>query len=283
MGQALATANEAKAAIIERVMVEGDLSKLSPQERSAYYMRTCESLGLNPMTRPFEYIVLNGKLTLYARKDCADQLRKRDGISIDKPDIQFQDDLIIVVVAARTPEGRTDSDIGVVKKSDMRGDVANALMKAVTKGKRRVTLSICGLGMLDETEVETIPDAQRWHEPATPVMKQAEAIPHTNGKATTPPPPDEEFRSSKREDAKARIVKWGNAAKEIPAGSPEDSVVALGAAVVKARVLYTDPQATIADLHRAADAIKAAVLALQPKPDEQPEPFNDDAAVVPAE
>ena len=33
------------------------------------------------------------------------------------------------------------------------------MMKAETKAKRRVTLSICGLGMLDETEVETIPHA----------------------------------------------------------------------------------------------------------------------------
>ena len=33
-------------------------------------------------------------------------------------------------------------------------------MKAETKAKRRVTLSICGLGMLDETEVESIPDAR---------------------------------------------------------------------------------------------------------------------------
>jgi hypothetical protein len=32
-------------------------------------------------------------------------------------------------------------------------------MKAETKAKRRVTLSICGLGLLDETEIETIPGA----------------------------------------------------------------------------------------------------------------------------
>ena len=36
--------------------------------------------------------------------------------------------------------------------------LANAIMKAETKAKRRVTLSICGLGMLDETELETIKD-----------------------------------------------------------------------------------------------------------------------------
>jgi hypothetical protein len=33
------------------------------------------------------------------------------------------------------------------------------MMKAETKAKRRVTLSICGLGMLDETEVADIPGA----------------------------------------------------------------------------------------------------------------------------
>jgi hypothetical protein len=38
------------------------------------------------------------------------------------------------------------------------GDVlANALMKAETKAKRRVTLSLAGLGWLDETELDTIP------------------------------------------------------------------------------------------------------------------------------
>jgi hypothetical protein len=34
---------------------------------------------------------------------------------------------------------------------------ANTILKAITKAKRRVTLSICGLGWLDETEVEDIP------------------------------------------------------------------------------------------------------------------------------
>ena len=36
--------------------------------------------------------------------------------------------------------------------------LANALMKAETKAKRRATLSLCGLGFLDETEIETIPE-----------------------------------------------------------------------------------------------------------------------------
>lgn len=160
MTQELAVQHDLGAAeIMERVIAVGDLSKLQPAERVAYYVKTCESLGLNPLTKPFEYINLNNKLTLYARKDATDQLRRRYNISIDKPSIDYIDDYIVVTVLARDGTGRTDSDIGVVSRKDMRGDFGNALMKAVTKAKRRVTLSICGLGMLDETEIETIPDA----------------------------------------------------------------------------------------------------------------------------
>jgi hypothetical protein len=38
---------------------------------------------------------------------------------------------------------------------------ANAMMKAETKAKRRLTLSLAGLGWMDETEVDTDPNAHR--------------------------------------------------------------------------------------------------------------------------
>ena len=145
---------------IEQVMVEGDLSKLSPEQRVQYYKTTCESMGLNPYTRPFDYIRLNGKLTLYARKDAADQLRRINGVSIDEVSREITDGLIIVTVKGHDQTGRSDVEIGVVSKNDMQGNLANALMKANTKAKRRLTLSLCGLGWLDETEVESIPPSQ---------------------------------------------------------------------------------------------------------------------------
>jgi hypothetical protein len=155
-----ALAKPVELSAIEQALIQGNLVALTPSQRADYYRRICDSLGLNPLTRPLEYLTLNGKLTLYARKDCTDQLRTIKGVSIEKPDITFQDDWIIVTVTARDSTGRTDSDIGVVSRKDMRGDFGNAVMKAVTKAKRRVTLSMCGLGMLDETEVESIPAAR---------------------------------------------------------------------------------------------------------------------------
>ena len=148
------------AEMLEKVLVNGDLSSLTAPQRLDYYKQVCQSCGLNPLTKPFDYIRLNGKLTLYARKDATDQLRKIHSVSIDDISREYLDDLIIVTVKGHDATGRTDVEVGVVSRKDMQGNFANALMKANTKAKRRLTLSICGLGWLDETEVESIPDAR---------------------------------------------------------------------------------------------------------------------------
>jgi hypothetical protein len=146
---------------IERVIVSGDLSKLSPDERWDYYRGVCRSVGLNPFTQPFLYITLSGKLTLYATKGATDQLRRRYHVSISKPDVTLEDGLCMVSVMATDPTGRTDAELGIVPIEGLTGDTkANAILKAITKAKRRVTLSMCGLGMLDESEVETIRGAE---------------------------------------------------------------------------------------------------------------------------
>jgi len=159
-------------AVMESVVIQGDLSKLSAEQRSVYYMKVCESLGLNPLTKPFDYIMLNGKLTLYCRRDAADQLRRIHGINLTITGREKIDDLYIVTARATDRDGRQDESTGVVALAGLKGDVlANALMKAETKAKRRVTLSLVGLGWLDETEVETIPDARVVEAPTTPVAQ----------------------------------------------------------------------------------------------------------------
>jgi len=158
MSSALVTTSAGE--IMESVIVRGDLAMLQPEERARYYSTVCQSVGLNPLTKPFEYITLNGKLTLYARKDATDQLRSLRGVSVAIVSRERVDDVYVVTARATMPDGRVDESIGAVFLGKTTGEaLANALMKAETKAKRRVTLSICGLGMLDETEVETIPAA----------------------------------------------------------------------------------------------------------------------------
>jgi hypothetical protein len=142
----------------QQALAEGDLSGLTGEQRAAYYQSVCDSLGLNPLTRPLEYLELNGRLTLYAKRDATDQLRHKHQVSIEIVDRLTQDDVYIVRARAMMPDGRTDESLGAVSLVGLEGEaLANALMKAETKAKRRVALSICGLGLLDETEVETIP------------------------------------------------------------------------------------------------------------------------------
>ncbi len=191
----MAVMQETAALAMEQVVMYGDLSKLNAQQRLAYYNSVCQSIGLNPLTRPFDYITLNSKLTLYAKRDAADQLRKINKIVLGKPEIVFESGLILVTIQATDQTGRTDYEIGAVAIENLKGEArANAIMKAITKAKRRVTLSLCGLGWLDETEVESIPNAQ----PVAvdfetgEVLSQSPALPAT---ATTqqrrPAPPPE--------------------------------------------------------------------------------------------
>lgn len=166
MATELATRNGNSDALMEKVVAGGDLAALTPQQRNQFYAQVCESLGLNPLTQPFQYIELNRKLTLYARKDATDQLRALRHVSVQIVSREKVDEVYVVAARATqyagTPSERSDESIGVVTIAGLKGEaLANALMKAETKAKRRVTLSICGLGWLDETEVDTVPSARR--------------------------------------------------------------------------------------------------------------------------
>lgn len=185
MSEQLTTNRTLPAELAEKVFIGGDLKSLSAAERLLYYTSLCESLHVNPVSRPFEYITLNGKLTLYGTKELANQLRRRDSVSITDVDTKQVGDLIVVTVKASTPGGRTDADVGAVSTRGLQGEaLANAIMKCVTKSKRRITLSICGVGFLDETEIESIPCARRevsaaTELAATPASPPAVASPRT--------------------------------------------------------------------------------------------------------
>lgn len=164
-----ATTTDIQAAVMEQVLLGGDLSKLTPPQRLFYYQQVCESVGLNPLTRPFLYLSFQGKLVLYATKEAAEQLRINRQISIIDMRRETIGDVVLVTVIAQDGTGRRDTASGSLSMvypatitewvngqkrtsahpkagKPLEGDdLANALMKAETKAKRRVTLSMCGL------------------------------------------------------------------------------------------------------------------------------------------
>jgi hypothetical protein len=155
---------EASALLLEKVVVGGDLSKLSADERMRYYAAVCHSVGLNPMTQPFQYLYLQNKMTLYARKEATEQLREIHGVSVTKLETNLIDDgedrIYTVTAYGTNAKGRVDSAVGAIALGSAHGEAkANLLMKCETKAKRRLTLSLCGLGVLDESEVEVPPGA----------------------------------------------------------------------------------------------------------------------------
>lgn len=144
--------------VIDSIVLRGDLSGLGPGERARFYIQMCEGLGLNPTSQPFAFLRLNGKEILYATRGATDQLAAMHRVNreiIDGPKVidLAGTKMVYAVARASMPNGRFETATATVPLIDP----VNVLMKCETKAKRRVTMSILGLALLDEMEIETIP------------------------------------------------------------------------------------------------------------------------------
>lgn len=139
------------------LITSGDMAGLDPERKMAYYKARCEAAGLDPRTAPFQFIRLQGKETLYATKNATDQLTKAHKIAVEVLEQKTENDIRVVMVRARAADGRQTDEMGATPVAGLKGaELANAYMKAITKAKRRAVLSLCGLGTMDETEIETV-------------------------------------------------------------------------------------------------------------------------------
>ena len=170
---------------LESLVIAGDFSKLTDDQCTQYIKMFCTERGLDWKTNPIRFLWLNNKKVPYAMKDLTDQLRRINGISIRIMSEKYEGGMYTVHVEARDKAGRSDEDFGVVPLKDSTPPefASNLKMKAVTKAKRRVTLSISGLGWLDESEVEDIPaeaklpPPHKYREPESgPQLTRVEAI-----------------------------------------------------------------------------------------------------------
>lgn len=168
----IARTAEAAAMALERVVTMGDLAALQPEERVAYYLDTCQSLGLNPRSRPFDWLLLDGKVVLYPNKACADQLRAIHRIRIETtmPTASPDGSMLMCEAKGIMPDGRYDVGrkfVPLTAYSRERGEyrlrgkeLANAYMKAETGAKRRVTFSLIGMAAppqdLDDVEYKVL-------------------------------------------------------------------------------------------------------------------------------
>jgi hypothetical protein len=161
-------------AIIESIVTKGDLSGLNQVQKVQYYNYRCKQIGLDPSAKPFDLLNLSGKQVLYANAGATQQLCNLHRLSTQITNKERLDDIYVVSVRVTGADGRSSENQGAVSIGGLRGDgLANAILKCTTKAIRRSVLAHCGLGMLDETEVETIPNAHK----ENIVIPQAEPIP----------------------------------------------------------------------------------------------------------
>lgn len=147
---------------IDEIVASGNLQELTSEQRLVHYNNVCDAMGIDPRPHPLEYMPVddpNGgrRLILYALKNCTDQLRANRKIKIVKLTREITDDMITFTAEATDKDGGADISTGSVTIKGKKGvEIANASMAAETKAKRRVTLSISGSGLLDETEITDI-------------------------------------------------------------------------------------------------------------------------------
>ena len=147
--------------VVAQLILAGDLSKLNATDRVAYYRGYCERIGLDPFTKPFDILRLNGKEVLYLTRSGAQQLNKLHGVShqITAREV-IAGEVYQVTARATLPDARHTESIGAVSVAGLKGEnYCNAIMKAETKAKRRATLDLLGLGILSEEEAVSMPGA----------------------------------------------------------------------------------------------------------------------------
>lgn len=148
---------------IEKLLAQGDLTPMTQPQRLDYMRSMCKLLGISMLGQPFDFIKnpKTGTLGMYANSKAAAQLRGVYKISLRIASTERIQDLFICTIEAETAKGRKDADIGAISLKGLSGtDAANATMKALTKGKRRATLSLCGLGSLDADTMKELSDAE---------------------------------------------------------------------------------------------------------------------------
>ena len=161
-------------AIIESIVTKGDLSGLNQVLKVQYYNYRCNQIGLDPSAKPFDLLNLSGKQVLYANAGATQQLCNLHKLSTQITNKERVDDIYLVSVRVTGADGRSSENQGAVSVGGLKGDaLANAVLKCTTKAIRRSVLAHCGLGMLDETEVDTIPSAVK----ESIVIPEAEPIP----------------------------------------------------------------------------------------------------------
>jgi len=244
-----------EARAIESFVTRGDWSQLAPQDRARAYVQVCAQHGLNALSQPFAFLRLNGKEVLYATRGATDQLAAKHGITreiIDGPKIVDIAGTKVALCTARAtlPTGRSETGTATLPVADP----VNLYMKLETKAKRRATIALLGLAMLDETELATIPDRSQADAPQPSREDLERAVVEVQPPATPAPVEARDLVAEVRESAAVRHTAreladlWRGVRDDLKAARLERP--AWDVVVARCKTLELIPKAVTAEIAR---------------------------------
>lgn len=154
---------------VARFMTSGDLSRLPKATKDAFIVKLAEQIGIPPYPPPFAFVTdKRGKETLVPQKHLAQALRDKHGISTEityqgplQLGDKFDESIYVVKMKGTLPSGRFAEEMGTGffgGDSAVGRGKADEVLKTVTKAANRVTYSLLGIGLIDETEVDSLRD-----------------------------------------------------------------------------------------------------------------------------
>jgi hypothetical protein len=152
---------DAEPAVIEQ-LIRGDVSNVPREALLRYVFTFCERVGISPLAVPFSLMKTQQGMQLVANRNFYDAVANKYSVSRECVGEGFFEGtkLYYTRYRATTPDGRVTEDMALVDTAGLNGkDLANAIMKAHTKGRNRVTRAHLGFPFPDETEAETVPGA----------------------------------------------------------------------------------------------------------------------------
>ena len=156
---------------VMREVVAGNIAGLTAAQQTEYMLAVCNSLGLNPLVKPLEFIDFPArrgepaKTVLYPNATAVNMLIDREALSVDYSDVHEDPERDIMIqwcyitngkrqgkdfaalpISREEWQNQNGKNVRTGRKIPLDGEAwANQLMKLTTKARRRAVLAFCGL------------------------------------------------------------------------------------------------------------------------------------------
>jgi hypothetical protein len=147
----------------KQLVIQHDLSKLSPEELTQYLRDVSAFIGLDPDLNGLDTIWMQNEngpgqsLVVYARRGTAEILRDINGIEVDSLTDKMVNGSIVFTATGKNKDKRQEIATGSKYITGLQGKALDdAIMTASTRAIRRLTMQFTKLGILDQSEVEAV-------------------------------------------------------------------------------------------------------------------------------